>query len=164
MRKAIRTIVMALLLALISGEIYGLTIFSDNFDGQSTRLSAWKESSTTYVTRYTGAYKIGTASMQISGAYNVVTYVNTLPFSNIVLTFKMAAYSLESTDKVQAFYNVGSGDVICATLADGSDNGSFRTYTISIPKGVAGFKFGFKLVGGSGDYGYIDDVVLTGTR
>lgn len=164
MKNMIKIMVLALVFGFTAVQMYGLTLFSDNFDSETTKLAAWKESSSTYVTRYTGTYKVGIASMQIRGGYNAVTYVNTAPYKSIVLTFRMAGYSLESGNSVQAFYNVGSGDVVCATLANTSANGTFITYTISIPKAYKGFKFGFKVVGDTSDYGYIEDVVLTGQR
>lgn len=164
MKKGMKIAILGIALVLTAQAMYGLTLFSDNFDSETSKLAGWKESSSTYVTYYTGTYKVGVAAMQIRGGYNAVTYVNTLPFKSITLTFKMAGYSLESGNSVQAFYNVGSGDVTCATLAYTSANGTFKTYTVTIPKGVASFKFGFKVVGDTSDYGYIDDVVLTGLR
>jgi hypothetical protein len=100
-----------------------LVLYGDNFDSGMTTMDGWSRSSTTYITRTTGTYKIGTAAMEINGYYNATTYVNTEPYRNIILTFKMAAYSLESGETLQAFYNIGSGDVVCATIADGSDDG-----------------------------------------
>jgi hypothetical protein len=164
MKKVIKVLIMTLLIGLTAAQMYGLTLFSDDFDSETTKLAAWKESSTTYVTRYTGTYKVGVASMQIRGGYNAVTYVNTAPYTSIVLSFRLAGYSLESGNSVQAFYNVGSGDVVCATLPYTSANGKFISYSISIPKGYKGFKFGFKVVGDTSDYGYVEDVVLTGLR
>lgn len=145
-------------------SLSALTIFDDDFDQSATTMAGWKRSSTSYITRYTGSYKLGLAAMQIRKNYNAVTYLNVSPFKSMSLSFKMAAYSLEAGEYIRCQYNIAGTWVTAATLYDGSDNGAFRSYTVSIPLGnVLQIRF---IMNGSAtdDYGYVDSVVLTGVR
>lgn len=161
-RKSLFTGMLLLLFATVSS--FALTIFDDDFDQNASGMAGWKRSSTSYITRYTGSYKQGLAAMQIRKNYNALTYINVAPFKNMVLKFNMAAYSLEAGEYVRCQYNIAGTWVTAATLSDGSDNGVFRSYSVSIPTGnVLQIRF---IMQGSAtdDYGYIDGVILTGDR
>ncbi len=146
------------------GSLYSLNIFDDDFDQSATTMAGWKLSSTTYITKYTGTYKQGLAAMQVRKNYNAVTYINVSPFKNMVLKFKMAAYSLEAGEYIRCQYNIAGTWVTAATLADGADNGTFKSYSVSIPTGTT-LQIRFIMNGtATDDYGYVDDVILTGDR
>lgn len=153
------------MLILAFGSAQALTLFGDNFDGSSTTLNGWKRSSTSYVVKYTGTTKIGTASMRMVKNYNAVTYLNVAPFTGMKLNFKMAAYSLEAGEYMVCEYQLNGGSwVQAAKLADGADNNVFRSYSVTIPNAnVVAIRFRM-VSSGTADYGYIDDVELTGVR
>lgn len=137
-----------------------LTVFSDSFDDNHS-LSGWKRGSTTYITRNTVGYKVGDASMRINGAYESITYINTLPFKSIVLSFKLAATNLASGQYMEAYVDYGTGWVKVASKA----NGGFTSYSYNVPAASKSFKIRFRLnTTSTGRYGYVDDVVLTGNR
>jgi len=145
-------------------NLFSLTIFEDKFDQSGSKIEGFFESNNTYVTKYTGSYKIGTAAMEIRGSNNAITYIKTSPFKNMVLTFKMAKNSLESGEYVRCQYNTGSGWVTAATLTNTASNGVYSSYSVNIPLcTVLQVKF---LVYGNAydDYGYIEEVKLSGDR
>lgn len=161
-----KRLISVLIILVLGFSLFGLTIFEDRLDSQSTKLESWQESNTSYVLRYTGSYKIGTASMQLKYNGIATTYLNVAPFKNMVLTFKMAKYSLESGEKVICEYstNQGSTWVTAGTLLNTARSGTFYSYTVNIPNANT-LWIRFKIIGSaSDDYGYIDDVVLTGDR
>ncbi len=142
-----------------------LTIYGDNFDSTTSVIAGWKRSNSSYVQKYTGSYKIGSASMRVSQNYNAITYINVAPFKSMVLKFKMAATSMEAGEYMVCEYQLNSGSwVQAAKLADGADNGVFRSYSVNIPNANV-LAIRFRMVSNStADYGYIDDVELTGLR
>jgi hypothetical protein len=143
---------------------YGLTIFQDSFDQASASLECWKKAGATATTRYTGTYKFGTASMQLSSTNEAITYVNTSIFTNMTLTFKMAGVSIPSGSAVEAWVDSGAGFVLVASLPSASANGAFVTYTKTIPA-AASLKIKFRTSSTStAAHGYIDDVLLNGNR
>jgi len=161
-----KKIVLILMILALGMSLFGLTIFEDRLDSQSTILESWKESSSSYVLKYTGSYKIGTASMQLKYNGYATTYINIAPFKNLVLTFKMAKYSLERGEKVVCEYstNNGSSWVTAATLLNTASSGTFYSYRVNIPNANV-LWLRFRIIGSaSNDYGYIDNIVLTGDR
>jgi len=165
MKKSMVMLSIALsVLFFAASQLGALTLYSESFDDNSTAMSGWKRSSVTYVSRYTGTYKVGDASMQIVSNFNAETDVKTPIFKNMVLKFKMAAYGFEAADKLYCEYMTGSTWVAAATLSDGADTGAFISYSVNIPNCVI-LKIRFRLAANStADYGYADDVVLTGDR
>jgi hypothetical protein len=81
------------------------------------------------------------------------------------LSFKMAAYSLESGEYLVCEYSIDGGAwTQAAKLVNGNDNSTYHSYSVSIPQGNI-VQIRFRMVGNSTyDYGYIDDIVLTGDR
>jgi len=161
-----KKLISILIILALGFSLFGLTIFEDRLDSQSSKLESWKESSTSYVLRYTGSYKIGTAAMQLKYNGSAITYINIAPFKNLVLTFKMAKYSLESGEYVICEYSTNNGStwVTAGKLLNTASSGTFYSYTVNIPNANT-LWIRFKIVGSAtDDYGYIDDVVLTGDR
>lgn len=155
---------MLLVILMTSLNLFSLTIFEDKFDQAGPKIEGFFESNNTYVTKYTGSYKIGSASMQIRGSNSAITYIKTTPFKNMTLTFKMAKNSLESGEYVRCQYNTGSGWVTAATLTNTGSNGIFSSYSVKIPScDILQVKF-LVYANAYDDYGYIDDVKLTGDR
>jgi len=152
------------LIMLVAFNISALTIFQDTFDSETAGIEGFVISSTTYVTKYTGATKVGTAAMQLKYGSNAVTYINTAPFKDMVLTFKMAKYSLETGEKLICQYYTGSTWVTCATLLNTATSSSYYSYSVNIPL-CSVLRIKFVLNGtATDDYGYVDNVVLTGNR
>ncbi|NPV00231.1 MAG: hypothetical protein HPY53_02505 [Brevinematales bacterium] len=142
------------------------TILSKNFDGDTT-LAGWVRSDTVNVTYYTSTYKIGTGSMRI--VYNGwASYpISTVGYTGISATFKLLGSSLEAGESIVFEYNTGSGWVIGATLADPSDDLTWKSFSVSIPAAAnnnASFQIRFRTIANStADYGYVEDVVISGT-
>jgi len=159
-----RMMIAVTLVLLFSLNIFGLTIYADNFDDNGAKVPGWKRSSTSYVSRYTGSYKKGVAALRVRKTYNAITYIKVSPFKNMVLKFKMAAKSLESGEYLRCYIDTGSGWKTAKTLYNGSDNGVYRSYSVSIANcNVLKIKFAMK-ANSTSDYGYIDDLILTGVR
>ena len=165
MKKRVLVFVLLGMMLMTAGKVSALELFADDFDATTSVLVGWKRNNTSYVTKYTGSYKKGLAAMRLRKNYYAYTYINVAPFKNMVLNFKMAAYSLEGTEYVRCQYKKDNGSWVTAkTLSNGSDNGVYRSYSVSIANcNVLQIRF---IMGGAdtGDYGYIDDVVLTGAR
>ncbi|HOF01987.1 MAG TPA: hypothetical protein PK385_12185 [Spirochaetota bacterium] len=161
MRKVLISLVLAVS---VSFGSFAVTIFYDNFDANLPRLNGWKESSSTYVTRYTGSYKIGSAAMQLKKSSNAVAYINVSPYKDMRLSFKMAKYSLETGEKLLCQYMTGTKWVTAATLTNTAKSGVYYSYTVSIPTATT-LKIRFILNGSAtNDYGYVDEVKLIGNR
>ena len=165
MRKSgMRLLTGLLVLFLFSVQSYSLVLFSDNFDGDSSTLNGWQKVASARVTRYTGTYKVGVASMQLITNSSATTYVKVSPFKNMALTFKMAGYSLETGEKAICQYDAGAGWITAATLSNTQANGTFVSYSVNIPFATI-LKIKFLLNGNAAnDYIYIDDVLLSGDR
>ena len=153
-----------LVILMTSLNLFSLTIFEDKFDQSGSKIEGFVESSNTYVTKYTGTYKTGTASMQIRGNNSAITYINVAPFKDLVLTFKMAKTSLETGEYVECQYKTGSTWVSAKKLLNTAANGTFTSYSVTIPLcNVLQVKFLVKS-SATDDYGYIEEVKLTGNR
>lgn len=158
--KKVRILVLMALVFGISVSAQALTIFGDSFD-DNTAMAGWKRSSTSYVSRVTSGYKVGDASMRINGKYEAITYINTKPFKNLKLTFKMAASSLLTGQTMQAYVDYGAGWKLIASKA----NGALTSYSYTFPTTATTVKIRFYLnTTATGKYGYVDDVILTGDR
>ena len=140
-----------------------LNIFKESFDDNSS-ITGWKANNTTYVTRLSGTPKVGEACMQIAGAYEAITYQNTGPFKNLVLSFKLAGKSFTPDDWLEAYVDYGIGFVKIATLYYSQANSTFKSFSYNVPQGYRSFKIKFKMFADStARLGYVDDILLTGT-
>lgn len=163
MRKRKWFIVLSLL-CLAFMPLYSLTLFTDSFDSNPA-LAGWKRSSSTYVTRITNGYIIGSAALRVNGPYYAETYVNTQPFKNIKLSYRLAASSLLSGNTLEVWADYGTGYVRLSYIDSTKANGTYYSFTNAIPNGSSSFKFKFILkTTSTGCYGYIDSIVLTGDR
>ena len=162
MRKVIISLALVVLLSFSS---FGLNIFYDNFDNNLARLNGWKESSSTNVVKNTStATKVGTACMQIKYNGNVTAYINVKPYKNMVLTFRMAKYSLETGEKIVCQYMTGTTWVTAATKLNTASSSAYTSYSVSIPAATT-LKIRFILNGSAtDDTAYIDEVKLVGDR
>ncbi len=165
MKKRVLVLSVMVMMLAITVKMEALELFADDFDATTTTLVGWKRNNSSYVTKYTGSYKNGLAAMRLRKNYYAYTYINVAPFKNMVLKFKMAASSLEGSEYVRCQYKLDNGSWVTAkTLSNGSDNGVYRSYSVNVPNcNILQIRF---IMGGAdtSDYGYIDDVVLTGSR
>lgn len=157
---------LVILLVLVAGAAWAgpLTIYADNFDDNTSRVAGWYRQNGSYITRYTGSPKRGVAALRLRKNYEAVVYLKVSPYKSMVLSFKMAAKSLESGEYLRCYYSTGGSWKTAKTLYNGSDNGAWRSYSLSIPNCTI-LKVRFKMNANStGDYGYVDDIKLTGYR
>jgi spore germination protein YaaH len=140
-------------------------ILVERFDG-NTSLSGWSRSSTTYVQYYTGSFKNGTAAMRVRYNASSITTVDTSGFKDIVIDFKIAAYSLETYETFYAEYNTGSGWETMGRVLYNEDNGSYKSFSVPLPASASnnsGLQLRFRNASSSSyDYGYVDDIVVSG--
>jgi hypothetical protein len=149
---------------LVTMGLSALTIFEDTFDNQSSKVAGWDRSHSSYVSRYTGSYKKGTAALRLRYNKNAVTYIKCSPFKNMTLKFKLAAVSLEGSENIKCQYSTGGSWKTAKTLQNGYDNGQYRSYSVSIPNcNILKIRF-IMTANSTSDYGYVDDVILTGSR
>lgn len=163
--KRIQTaaLAVALMLVFAVGTQAAVTIFEDSFD-DNPGLAGWQKSHASYVSRYTSSPRVGVASLRLRYNKNTVTCIKVSPFKNMKLSFKLAAYSLESGEKVVCEYSTGGSWITAKTLYNGSDNRVFRSYSVSIPNCTV-LKIRVRLIANSSyDYAYVDDIKLTGDR
>lgn len=160
-----RIFLVALFLAVGALPALALNLFQDSFDDNVAKLSGWKRSSTTYVTRYTGTPKVGDASLRFAGSGNAITYVKVTPFTGMTLSFKMAQSGLTSSEYVRCQYWNGTSWVTLRTLYGGGTANSFTSYSgIAIPN-MAVLQIRFIVYAtATTKYGFVDDVVLSGVR
>lgn len=160
-----KVIISFLLVLMLSFSSFGLTIFYDNFDNNLARLNGWKESSSTNVLLNTSTTtKVGTACMQIKYNGEATAYINVSPYKNMVLTFRMAKYSLETGEKIVCQYMTGTTWVTAATLLDTASSSTYNSYSVSIPAATT-LKIRFILNGSAADdTAYIEEVKLVGDR
>jgi len=164
-KQSLKGVVTLLFLTVLAGALSAATIYEDSFDNGTTALTGWQRSSTSYVQRYTGSIKVGTAALRVRKNGSATTSINIKAFKSIKLNFKLAAYSLEGSEYVKCEYKVDNGSwKIAAKLANGADDKNFRNYSVSIPNG-SDLQVRFSIVASSTyDYGYIDDVKIVGDK
>ncbi len=149
---------------IVSG--FSATISSDSIDG-NTSLTGWVRSSTSYATYYTGSFKVGTAAVRVVYGHTAAKTFPTTGYTGITLSFKLAAYSLESGEYAVVQYNTGSGWVEAGRRSDTQDTGAYQSFSVTLPAAAANnanFQIRLYTYGNSSaDYGYLDDIVITGT-
>ncbi len=157
-------IVLALFCLAIPG--FSATIASDNIDGNTT-LTGWVRSSTTYATYYTASFKIGTAALCVSYGATATKTIPTTGYTSITLAFKLAGYSLEAGEYTVVQYNTGAGWVEAGRINDVQDTGAYQSFSVALPAAAnnnANFQVRLYTYGNSSaDYGYLDDIVVSGT-
>ncbi len=108
-------------------------------------------------------------SVRLNGAGASITrIISTAGYTNISVTWNMAASSLESNEYCYVEYNTGSGWVVIGTVANGQDNSTFYNGIASNISGAdnnANFQVRYRIqtANSVGDYCYAEDVTVTGT-
>lgn len=140
------------------------TIFQDTFESALN----WTKAGVT--TWYTGTPKVGTHAVRLQTTGSIEKAISLANYSNITITFKMGANSLDSaSENVQALYYNGTAWVTLATIANNSanENNLLNPYTFTLPVSMNNkttFKLRFKINGSAvDDYGFVDDVKVVGT-
>jgi len=164
-KQSLRGVLTLLFVTVLTGALSAVTIFEDSFDNGTSGVPGWKRSNHSYVQRYTGSIKLGKAALRLRKNYNAVTYIKVSPFKNIKLSFKLAAYSLEGSEYIKCEYKLDNGSWKTAgKLANGADNKQYHSYSVSIPNGNI-LEVRFRMSASSiYDYGYADDLKITGDR
>lgn len=140
------------------------------------------QSTTIYTTNFNSGYSGWTASGNVSsvsspsiqpnsvrlrGTASITRTVSTVGYSNISVTWNMAASSLESPDHCYVEINTGSGWTAIGTLNDGQDNSTFYNGTSNNIAGAdqnANFQIRYRGNGATtGDYCYAEDITVSGT-
>jgi hypothetical protein len=148
----------------IGGGATPQTVLSDNFESALS----WTQAGD--VTWYTGTPRNGARSVRLRTTGSIERAISLQGFQNISVSFNMGANSLDNNNEnLQALYFDGSAWQVLAQINNGSanENNQLNPYSLTLPASVnnlATFALRFKLNGnGTGDQGYIDDVVVTGT-
>lgn len=92
--------------------------------------------------------------------------VSTVGYSNISVTWNMAASALENGDYCYVEVNTGSGWTAIASLTNGQDNSTFYSGTVGIPgaENNPNFQVRYRDAGNAlGDYCYAEDFTVSGT-
>jgi PKD repeat protein len=141
-----------------------VTIFSDDFEAE---FSGW----TTYdtVEWYTGSPKNGTHSIRLRRDGTIEQTIPTAGYQNISVSFYLGAYSLDNANEnVQALWYDGVDWTVLKQIDNGDpeEDQQLHYFSYSLPAGAnenPNFALQFRINGsGTGDYGYVDDVVVEG--
>ena len=139
------------------------TIFSDNFE---TAFSGWTTSGTA---NWNNANpRNGTYAIQFRDNGQISRIVSTSGYETIIVSFALAANSLEGVESVQAQWSPdGSTWNAMAQIVNGDafEDNALHYYSIGLPVGAdndASFAIRFRLVGTGNDRGYVDDIAVTG--
>ena len=142
----------------------------------------YAQSATIYTTNFNSGYSGWTSSGNVSsvsspaiqpksvrlrGSASVTRTVSTVGYSNISVTWNMAASSLENGDYCYIEVNTGSGWTAIGSITNGQD---FSTYYNGTADNIAGanqnanFQVRYRGNGATtGDYCYAEDITITGT-
>ena len=163
--RAAATIMLAAFLLCWGAAAFGDTVFSDDFEAA---LAGWTLTGT--VDWYTGNPKNGTHSVQLRQTEEIDRVVSTVGYSSITVSFALAAYSLDNSGEVvRASWYDGATWTILKEIRGGTaeNDGVLRTYSYALPAGAndsQNLRLRFQIVANShgNDYGYVDDVLVTG--
>ncbi|MBL8100263.1 MAG: hypothetical protein JNK81_13860 [Anaerolineales bacterium] len=165
----------------IGASIALLIILSLLLPYQST---VYAQSTTIYTTNFNSGYSGWTTSGNVSGVASpaiqpnsvrllgsgasITRTVSTVGYTNISVTWNMAANSLETNEFCYAEYNTGSGWAVIGTVANGQDNSTFYNGTANNISGAgqnANFQVRYRIqtANATGDNCYAEDITVTGT-
>lgn len=139
------------------------TIYSTNFNsGYSDWSSAGAVSSVATPSLQPNAVRLNGAGASITKT------VSTIGYTNISVTWNMAASSLETGEFCYMEVNTGSGWMAIGTVANGQDNSNYYNGTTSNISGAgnnANFQIRYRIqtANSTGDYCYAEDVTVAGT-
>ncbi|MCL4260884.1 MAG: hypothetical protein KJZ52_09685, partial [Anaerolineales bacterium] len=147
-----------------------------------SRSVVYAQSATIYTTNFNSGYSGWTSSGNVSsvsspaiqpksvrlrGSASVTRTVSTIGYSNISVTWNMAASSLENGDYCYIEVNTGSNWTAIGSITNGQD---FSTYYNGTADNIAGanqnanFQVRYRGNGATtGDYCYAEDITVTGT-
>lgn len=168
MRKAIVVTfiaVVALMLAVItmqSPSSAATTIFFDDFnDGYS----GWSSSGNVTSDNLPS---IEPDSVRLKKDGQIWRTISTAGYSDITVTWNMAAQALENGEYCYAEVNTGSGWSVIASLTNGQDDQTFYSGTENLSSAAddnANFQIRFRVVANAlGDYCYVEDLTIAGTQ
>jgi len=145
-------------------SVFPPLILSEDFDSGS---SGW--TITGDVNSYTGEPKRGTNSIQMKGGGQIKRTISTARYKTITVSFAMGASSIEGSEKIRAFWSAdGSAWTVLKIIDDGDpeEDGQLHDFTYALPAAASNnpnFTLWFGNTGAnSNDYGYIDNVVVSG--
>jgi hypothetical protein len=140
-----------------------VSIYSDNFD---PAFSGWN--SLGNVTWYTNIPHNGVASIQLSDTGQMNRTISTAGYSGITVSFTMGADSIEGGEYVAAEWSPdGMTWNVLKQIDNGApeENNALNPFTYTLPVSAdhkTNFMLRFRIAGSSTDYGYVDDVQVTG--
>lgn len=163
----------------IGASIALLVIVSLLLPYQST---VYAQSTTIYTTNFNSGYSgwatsgnisgvatpsIQSNSVRLRGTASITRTISTTGYSNISVTWNMAASSLETGDYCYIEINTGSGWTAIGSITNGQDNSTFFNGTANNISGAsqnANFQVRYRGNGATtGDYCYAEDITVTGT-
>lgn len=142
------------------------------------------QSATIYTTNFNSGYSGWTATGNVSSVASpsiqpnsvrmngsgasITKTISTVGYTDISITWNMAASSLENNEYCYVEYNTGSGWVVIGTVANGQDNSTFYNGTTSSISGAnnnANFQVRYRIqtANSSGDYCYAEDITVSGS-
>lgn len=145
-------------------------IFYDNFESGFT---GWTTVGTVNRGTYTprnGSYDIRLTAPTSTTNARMTRAISTSGYSSVNVQFAWAAQSLESSENLYAEYSTNSGSSwsTLTTITNTGTPSSLTVYSSALPAADnnASFQLRFRLsarqVSGNNDYGYVDDVKVTG--
>jgi hypothetical protein len=139
------------------------TIYTTNFN---TGYSDWTSAGT--VTSVSSPSLQPNAVRMNGAGASITKTVSTVGYTNISVTWNMAASSLENNEYCYMEYNTGSGWTLIGTVANGQDNSSYYNGTTSNISGAdnnSNFQIRYRIqtANSSGDYCYAEDITVSGT-
>ncbi|GAB6284262.1 MAG: hypothetical protein STSR0009_04610 [Methanoregula sp.] len=146
-------------------SVFPPLILSEDFD---SGLSGW--TITGDVNSYAGEPKKGTNSVQMKGGGQIKRTISTAGYKAITVSFAMGASSIEGSEKVRALWSAdGSAWTVLKIIDDGDteEDNQLHDFTYALPASASNnpnFILWFGNTGAnSNDYGYIDNVIISGT-
>ncbi len=142
-----------------------VSIFSDDFE---TGITGWSTSDV--VEWYSGTPHNDLYSVRLRRDGAIQRTISTVGYTNLNVSFYLGAYSLDrSTEYAEAHWYDGSGWTLLKRINNGDpeEDRALHYFEYSLPAsadGNASFALRFRIVAsGTGDYGYVDDVVVQGS-
>ncbi len=158
-------ILAAALLGLCTAAFADVTVFSDGFDAS---FAGWTQ--TSHPDWYTGTPKNGTHSIQLKASEAIERVVSTAGYTGITVSFSLAANSLDNSNEIvrASWYNGTSWTTLKEIRGGGAENdGVLRSYSYLLPASAndnSSLRLRFEIISSNhgNDYGYVDDVLVTG--
>jgi hypothetical protein len=131
--------------------------FNDNYDG-------WSESG---LVDSHGLVSLEPNAVRMRKDGMIWRTISTVGYTDIAVTWTMAARSLENNEWCYVEYNTGDGWVLMASLGNGDDDSVFRSDTVNMPAAAdnnPNFQLRYRIIANAvGDYCYAEDTTVSGT-